>query len=112
MVLEKIVYRNGREKDSVQRYTITTNTNFQDKVNSSENDENMFENNNNFKIIAAARRSADPGVIELSVMMPPPPSLDSILLICQRNNVLHKDSWMRHDPESIRRGGSSSLSLL
>ena len=47
-----------------------------------------------------------------SVMMLSPPSLDSIILVCRRKNVIPQDSWMRHDPEFIRRGRLSSMLLM
>jgi len=50
---------------------------------------------------AAARRSEDPGIIQLAVALPPPPSMESALLSCQSHNILPRDPWLRHQPEQV-----------
>eukprot|EP00559_Dactyliosolen_fragilissimus_P000058 CAMPEP_0184874048 /NCGR_PEP_ID=MMETSP0580-20130426/42177_1 /TAXON_ID=1118495 /ORGANISM="Dactyliosolen fragilissimus" /LENGTH=276 /DNA_ID=CAMNT_0027377015 /DNA_START=59 /DNA_END=886 /DNA_ORIENTATION=- len=47
----------------------------------------------NNKIVAAARRSFDSGIIDLAVMLPPPPSFQFAMLESQRKGVLPRDPW-------------------
>lgn len=56
------------------------------------------------KLRAAARRSNDPGVIELTVTLPPPVSLESALVTCQMNGILRKESWLRFDTKKYLKG--------
>lgn len=51
---------------------------------------------------AAARRSHDPGIIELAVKLPPL-SLDVALLNCQKHHILPRDPWLKHDSQSIQK---------
>jgi len=55
------------------------------------------------RLRAAARRSNDPGVIELTVTLPPPISLESALVSCQMDGILRREPWLRFDKKSIRK---------
>lgn len=61
------------------------------------------EYNQNTTFIVSARRSADPGVMEISAMLPPPRSLDSALLKYQTYGILSNDPWLRHEVHDIDR---------
>lgn len=55
------------------------------------------------KVYSVARRSADVGVIELTVMMPPPPSTNAALVYCQKYGLLPDDPSMKHDELTIQK---------
>lgn len=62
-----------------------------------------IDHDNDAVIFAAARRSTDPGVVEISAMLPPPRSLESALLKYQTYGVLSNDPWLRNDVNDINR---------
>ena len=53
------------------------------------------------KMTAAARRSYDPGVIDLNVKMPPPSSLESIIVGCQDHGIIPFDPMMNYSEKDI-----------
>ena len=53
------------------------------------------------KISAAARRSCDPGVIDLNVKLPPPSSVDTVLVHCQDLGVIPFNPMMTYSKKSI-----------
>ena len=56
----------------------------------------------NFKYKAAARRSEDPGILELNVYSPPLP-LETAILSCQHHKILSPDQWLKLDRSSLHR---------
>lgn len=75
------------------------------RVSSSEIEKSSYEQSpfcqSNLPYTASARRSDDPGVIELAVNLPLP-SFDAALLKCHLSGSIQKNPWMRYDQRTLQ----------